>query len=149
MPRSLEAALKDCSVRQNLPVSQVINHGVIDDIERLLTTGIPGLSATDDMSLGDPASLVPLLAKGRRALRETPTGDCPFDFRLSEGFPYDHDRVKAGLIDPAIHFHPEYEYFLTPERTLAEFKARRPTTEAVMLCQVTIVCPPSSSTTVR
>lgn len=118
---------------RGVPVPIDIDYGVTDGTEWLLTESLPGIPATDEKLTADPASLVPLLAQGLRALHETPIHDCPFSFRLSDALIHVHHRVESGIVDPALDFHSEHVH-LTPGRALKELEMRRPETEEVVLC---------------
>ncbi len=83
------------AANSRLPVPQVIGHGVTEGVEWLLTTGLPGMPATNKELAAEPAALVPLLAQGLRALHETPARDCPFSFRLTEALTHVRRRVVA------------------------------------------------------
>lgn len=116
-----------------LPVPRVIDDGFIDDVEWLLTAAIPGDPATHPSLVADPRTLVPLLALGLRAFHDTPTHECPFDFRLDAALTVVRDRVARGRVDPARHFHPEHRG-LTVERALERLETMRRRGEDVVVC---------------
>lgn len=116
-----------------LPVPALIEHGVEAGCEWLLTTALPGRPAVDPELMGDPAALVPRLARALRAFHETPAADCPFRFDLDRALPAVRARVAAGLVDPARHLHAEFEA-LGVVGALAELEAMRPESEDLVLC---------------
>lgn len=63
------------------PVPVVLDHGVDDDGEWLLTAGVPGRSAVDPRWLADPGPAVDAIGAGLRALHDAlPVDGCPFDW---------------------------------------------------------------------
>ncbi|HJQ43357.1 MAG TPA: aminoglycoside 3'-phosphotransferase [Jatrophihabitantaceae bacterium] len=63
------------------PVPEVIDHGLGDDGEWLLTRALPGRSAVDPYWLDDPATAATAIGVGLRAMHDRlPVDDCPFDW---------------------------------------------------------------------
>lgn len=116
-----------------LPVPKVLDYGREEGVEWLLTEALPGVVAVQEELMGDPASLVPILAEGLRTFHETPIQNCPFDFRLDQALAHVRARVNAGRVDPINDFHPEHEHF-NPQEAFKELEATVPATEDVVLC---------------
>jgi len=116
-----------------LPVPKIVDYGMEEGVEWLLTEALSGLVATDEDLMSDPPTLVPILAKGLHTFHEAPIRSCPFDFRLSTALEHIRARVSAGLVDPVSDFHPEYQH-LTPEEAFKELQTTAPSTEDIVLC---------------
>lgn len=116
-----------------LPVPAVLDSGTDGKIEWLLTAALPGVDATAPELLSAPISVVPILARGLRAIHETPANDCPFVFRIPTALARARRRVAAGLVDPADDLHPEHRH-LTPKQAVEVLEATRPGTEDLVLC---------------
>src|SRR5437879_1918381 len=65
-----------------LTVPAVVEYGVDDEGEWLLTAGLRGVNAVDDRLRANPEDLIPLLAGELRRWHAIPIGDCPFDSRV-------------------------------------------------------------------
>ncbi len=115
-----------------LPVPRVVDYGIADGIEWMLTEDLSGVSTTDKLLTENPTALVPLLAHGLRVFHETPSQDCPFRFCLNEALILVRRRVERGLVDAA-RLQPEHRH-MAPAQALAKLEAERPTTEDVVLC---------------
>lgn len=116
-----------------LPVPRVLDHGRSDDVEWLLTSRLAGRDATHAELISDPATTVPLLAQGLRALHAVPADDCPFDFRLDAALDHARRRVEATLVSPLEDLHPEHAG-MSPGRALERLERERPVSEDVVLC---------------
>lgn len=116
-----------------LPVPRVMEYRSDGTVEWLLTDGLPGVDATDEKLCRRPDVLVPILARGLRAIHETPAADCPFDFQVAVALERVKERAARGLIHPAADFHPEHGA-LTTEQAIEKLEHMRPATEDVVLC---------------
>jgi kanamycin kinase len=116
-----------------LPVPAVLDGGSDDGVEWLLITGLPGLDATAHRLRHDPATLVPILARGLRAFHEVRVEGCPFDFRLDAALDLIGMRLEGDLVVPETDFHDEHRHF-TPQRALDHLRSRRPGGEDVVFC---------------
>ena len=116
-----------------LPVPHVLDGGVDDGVEWLLVGGLPGRDATVHALRRDPATLVPILARGLRAFHETRSDDCPFDFTLDAALGLARQRVEDGLVIPVTDFHAEHRH-LTPQEALDHLESNRPDTDDHVLC---------------
>ncbi|HEY8745213.1 MAG TPA: APH(3') family aminoglycoside O-phosphotransferase [Chloroflexota bacterium] len=116
-----------------LPVPQVLAFGTDDEVEWLLTAGLPGVNAIDDRLRADPARLVPLLGEGLRRLHSVPIGDCPFDSRLDGALRLAQHRVATGLVDAGQDLHSDHGLH-TAEAALARLMDMRPAEEDLVVC---------------
>lgn len=117
----------------HLPVPLVLDYGIDEGVEWLVTSGLPGIDATDASLTADPATLVPILAQGLRTFHQAPAQGCPFDFRLESALRHVRRRVEAGLVDPTRDLHPEH-LGLAVDEALAVLERTRPTTEDLVVC---------------
>lgn len=116
-----------------LPVPKVLQYGVDEAREWLLTAAVDGVDATDAGLRADPAHLLLSLAKGLRRFHDADAGNCPFDNRLEVALKDVHRRVASGLVDPARDFHPEHQH-LSAQAALVELRRLRPKSEDLVLC---------------
>jgi kanamycin kinase len=74
------------------PAPVVIELVNVDGAELLVTRALPGLSAVDDVWVGDPDSAIRAIARGMRMLHELPVDECVFDWgvaaRITEAAEY-------------------------------------------------------------
>jgi len=124
-----------------LAVPTVIEYGSADGLEWLLTEGLVGTAAVDASMRADPERLVPKLAAGLRRFHQTPTKECPFQFRLEEALAHVRRRVARGAVRAAEHLHPEHQH-LTPAQAIAQLEREAPTSEDLVLCHGDY-CPPN------
>ena len=125
----------------HLPVPRLIAHGQESGVEWMLTAGLPGVPATDERLAAEPATLVPIFARGLRAFHDAPARECPFSFSAPEALELRRARVAAGRVDPAVHFHTEHAH-LTPNEALARLEATCPADEDLVVCHGDY-CPPN------
>ncbi len=116
-----------------LPVPKIVDYGIEEGVEWLLTEAMPGLVATHENLMNEPQTLVPILAKGLHTFHEAPIQGCPFDFRLAAALKHIRTQVSTGLVDPVNDFHPEHQH-LTPKEALKELETTAPSTEDIVLC---------------
>jgi kanamycin kinase len=136
-PRAIPLSAEAARLRWARPfivVPEVIESGVEDGTDWLLTKGLAGRDGTDAALLAEPERLVSALARGLGRFHETlPVASCPFDFRLDVALAHIGRRAAAGLIDPAADFNEEFVH-LTVEGAIHELEARRPPTEDLVVC---------------
>jgi aminoglycoside phosphotransferase len=68
------------SAGDRLPVPQVLDHGVDGSLEWLAFERTPGSRRDATRAPRQPATTVPILARGLRRFHDTPLDGCPFDF---------------------------------------------------------------------
>ena len=119
--------------RTRLPVPDVLDYGVAEDVEWLLTAPLPGRDATTPELKQQPEKLVPLLAQGLRDIHSIRADDCPFDFRNDAALAHVRNRYEHGLFGDHYDHHPEFVH-LTPTELVAQLEATRPDVEDVVLC---------------
>ena len=117
----------------HLPVPQVLDYGADSEHEWLLTSGLPGVDATEHPLRADPARLVPLLADGLRRFHALSIDSCPFDSRAAAMVRIAQGRVKRGLIDAQRDFHVEHGA-LSVEAALAQLMHLVPEQEDLVVC---------------
>ena len=128
--------------RPYLSVPGVVATGTHGSLEWLVTTGLPGLPATDPI-LGEPATIVVALAEGLRRLHDrVPAQHCPFQFRLPVALDHVRRRAAAGHIDPAEDFDDDHRH-LDLETALRELERLRPDDEDPVVCHGDY-CPPNA-----
>lgn len=119
--------------REYLPVPEVIGCGADNNIEWLLTVGLPGRDATWDEFKSDKLRLVAMLARGLRRFHTAPSGECPFDYTVETALELVRARVASGSVDPEKDFHPEHRH-LTPHTAIDELERLRPESEDLVVC---------------
>lgn len=89
----------------HITVPEVLAHGEDADNSWLVTAAIPGRSAVDPRWLADPATAVPAVGRGLRALHDAlPARDCPFDWGVTARI---EDAASRGIRVPdALHTPP-------------------------------------------
>jgi aminoglycoside phosphotransferase len=109
-----------------LPVPQVVEVGVHDDVEWLLTEALDGVDAVlHPLRESDPELVVTSIARSLHTFHEhAPVASCPFDFRLAVALEHVRQRVGAGLVH-ASDFHDEFEHF-TVDEAAAELERLAP-----------------------
>jgi kanamycin kinase len=128
--------------RPYLPVPGVVATGTDGALEWLVTTGLPGLPATDT-TLGEPANIVVVLAGGLRRLDDrAPAQQCPFQFRLPVALDHVRRRAAAGHVDPAEDFDDDHGH-LDLDTALRELERLRPNDEDPVVCHGDY-CPPNA-----
>ncbi len=140
-PSPLAEAARARWAGRHLPVPSVLDAGSDGAVEWLLTEGIPGRDATHQAWAGEPARLVRALAEGLRAFHAAPARGCPFDFGLDRALALARGRQRAGLIDPARHFHPEFAH-LSAADAVRRLEETRPASEDRVVCHGDY-CPPN------
>ena len=116
-----------------LPVADVLDSGSDGRTDWMVTAALPGRDATAPDLIANPATLVPLLARGLRRFHEAPVAACPFDFRLERSLAHVRQRAVAGDIDAERDFHPEHRRF-DVAGALAELERTRPRAEDLVVC---------------
>ena len=140
-PRVLDEGARMRWAQAHLPVPEVLDCGTDGKVDWLVTAGLPGRPATEELPTADPERVVGLLARGLRRFHTAPVAACPFDFSLDAALAHVRARVEGGLVDPDEDFHPEHRH-LTPEGALAELERLRPGGEDLVVCHGDY-CPPN------
>ena len=118
-----------------LPVARVLDYGADGSREWLALSAVPGRDATQSDHIDDPATTVPILARGLRRFHDTPIADCAFDFRLDAALDHARRRVDGEAVPASTgaDFHDEHLH-LSPRAALQRLIATRPASEDVVLC---------------
>lgn len=131
-PSIRDERLRMAWARKYLPVPKVLDHGVVEDIEWLVTSGLTGQDATTEQLKQDPSWLVPVLARGLRRFHEAPVEDCPFDFTVDAAVRHCDTRVTGGR-EMWDDLHEDFKH-LTPLEMLIELYDNRPPQEDLVVC---------------
>jgi len=117
-----------------LPVPRVIDAGSVENVDWLLTAGLPGRDGATPALLADPKPLVAALARGLRRFHEAaPVTQCPFEFRLDAALAQVRRRAESALIDPEEDFHADHGDLSLGE-AIAILESRRPASEDLVVC---------------
>lgn len=99
-------------------VPQVLDEGSDGTGSWILTAGLRGRMAVDDLWKRDPETAVRAIGAGLRAMHEElPTSDCPFDWSAKTRLATARQRAAAGRLDPA-NWHEDHGHFDTVGRAL-------------------------------
>ena len=118
---------------QFLPVPRVIESGSNTDVAWLVTRAMPGMNAVTPPLLADPATLVPILARGLLRFHSAPMQACPFDFRVDRALDHVRRRLVTGAVDVENDLHPEHRH-LGLNELLPELERLRPRSEDLVVC---------------
>ncbi len=127
--------------RPHLPVPEIVSEGSESGVAWLVTRGLPGRDATDEVWSGDPERLTRALARGLKRFHSAPVSDCPFDFRLAAALRHVRLRVESGYLVPERDFHPEHAH-LDAREAVALLESTVPATESLSVCHGDY-CPPN------
>jgi kanamycin kinase len=117
-----------------MPVPDVIDHGTDDGTEWLLLSPLPGRDATAPELKANPASLVPLLARGLRDFHDRLNRtECPFDFTNDVAIAHVRARLANGVFDENYELHTELAHYSGAE-AVARLEALRPSDEDLVVC---------------
>jgi kanamycin kinase len=116
--------------REQLPVPEVVDHGIAGGLEWLVTAKLPGRDATHHVD--DPEAIVRALGEGLRRFHEAPIDGCPFDFTLDAAIPHCVERVDSGT-ETWDDLHEDFKDH-TPQSALEELLATRPPSEDIVVC---------------
>jgi kanamycin kinase len=117
-----------------IPVPDVLDYGIDDDEEWLLTTALPGQDATTPEHKADPTWIVALLARGLRELHESlDVATCPFDFTNDLAIAHVKRRLDADVFTEPYEHHEEFRH-LEPEQMVERLEALRPADEDIVVC---------------
>lgn len=86
-------------IGERLPVPRVRLFAEDAAHDYLLTTGIPGIDASDDCYGRDIERLIDHLAEGMRRIHGLPIADCPFDHRIAARIEEARGRMQRGQVD--------------------------------------------------
>ena len=117
----------------HLPVPEILQVNLSDKVPWMLTKVLPGGDGNQPDMAADPARLVQMLAHALRHFHEMPVNLCPFDFRLDAALWHASSRLKAGLIDPKLHFHKEFQH-LSENEAIQILHDERPRFEELVVC---------------
>jgi kanamycin kinase len=132
-PTALEESARMQWASLFLPVPIVLEAGSGDGVDWLLTDGLAGTDATRHALLGDPARIVPILARGLADFHaRAPVAQCPFDFRLTAAIPHARERVRAGIVQPS-DLHDQFQPLLLDD-AVALLERLRPASEDLVVC---------------
>ncbi len=118
--------------RAYLPVPEVVDCDTTNDIDWMLTAGLPGMDATAAELRLNSAELVVSLARGLHRFHQAPVEECAFDRTNPTAMAIVRQRIEAGQVDPETHFHPEHSHF-TPESALSELERLQPASEDLVV----------------
>lgn len=91
-------------------VPRVLGHGEHPTGSWLVTSPVPGESATADRWTAEPARAVAAIGSGLRALHDVlPVESCPFSWSADDRLRDARRRAAAGRIDPA-RFHDDHRH---------------------------------------
>jgi kanamycin kinase len=120
--------------RPFLPVPQVVTTGGDGATDWLLTEALPGTDATKHPLRDDPAQLVDVLAHALAHFHAAaPVATCPYDFRVPAALAHVRARVERGLVDAAVHLHPEHAH-LDVDAAIEMLQRLAPDKEDVVVC---------------
>jgi kanamycin kinase len=132
-PTVPEEAERMTWARNYLPVPEVVSRGSDGSVDWMVTGALEGLDATRHPLRGDPARLVPIVARGLAAFHQVaPVDACPFSFRATTAVAHARRRVRDGIAKPS-DLHPEYAD-LTLDAALHELERLAPETEDLVVC---------------
>lgn len=102
LPESLELQANKLNwLRNKLPVPAVLDYGVVDKYEYLVTMELPGVEASHELCRERPEDTVRLVAHGLRRIHAIPIAGCPFDHSIERLMIRIQSNVDNGLIDTA------------------------------------------------
>ena len=93
-----------------LPVPPILEVNLSEHIPWMITEEIRGKDGTHPKLKADPIHLVKMLADALSRFHQVPVDKCPFNFRLETALRHSKLRLKSGLIEPKVHFHPEFQH---------------------------------------
>jgi len=132
-PTALDESARTQWASLFLPVPIVLDAGSGDGVDWLLTDGLTGTDAARHPLLGDPARIVPILARGLADFHaRAPVAQCPFDFRLGTAMAHARERVRAGRVKHT-DLHTEFQH-LSLDAAVAELERLRPASEDLVVC---------------
>lgn len=100
LPESLELQASKLNWLQGkLPVPDVVDYGVVDNYEYLVTLELPGVEASHEKCRVRPEVTVRLVAHGLRRIHGIPIAGCPFDHSIERLMSRIQSNVDGGLID--------------------------------------------------
>jgi aminoglycoside phosphotransferase len=86
-------------LQHKLPVPNVIDYGVKGEYEYLITLGLPGFEASNDIFKTNIDHMISLLAQGLKKIHDTPIDDCPYDNSFGRLMKVIQYNIKHGIID--------------------------------------------------
>ena len=116
-----------------LPVPPILEVNLSEHIPWMLTEEIRGKDGNHPNLKADPIRLVKMLADALSRFHQVPVDNCPFNFRLETALRHSKLRLKAGLIEPKVHFHPEFQH-LSAEKAVEILHNERPSHEELVVC---------------
>jgi kanamycin kinase len=111
----------------------VLDSGTDGTVDWLMTVALAGVDASRHPLKGDPARLVPILARELAAFhRAASVSACPFDFRVATSIAHARRRVRLGIA--TLHdLHPEHAH-RSLDAALAELERLAPRSEDLVVC---------------
>lgn len=110
-----------------LPIPQLIDFTVTDDMEYMLLSEIPGFYACHPSFSEDVPSIVKILAYGMRLMHSLPIDDCPLTHKLEKKLMEAKQNVRTGSVDIS-DFEDKWQSF-TPEKILNILQNNKPANE--------------------
>lgn len=81
-----------------IPVPEVVAYAEEEDVEYLVTRGLPGVSAENESCHGDKQALVERLAAALQEIHALDTTGCPLDSRPEALIASGRERIREGIV---------------------------------------------------
>ncbi|WIV21144.1 aminoglycoside 3'-phosphotransferase [Paenibacillus polygoni] len=85
--------------KNKIPIPEVIDFGVLEDYEYLLTLELPGFDAASEFAKHNVKELVVLIAHGLRTIHDVSIEDCPFDNSINQLIKIIKTNHEQGLMN--------------------------------------------------